>query len=135
MTFLAPLALGLLAAVPLIYLVHLLRGRRTRLRVSSIWLWRELPVDLTSQQRRLRLAPLSLLLALQLLAAAAGALGVARLSTWGQPPRHVAFVLDASASMQAVDIPAQPSRFEAARARASQLLAGLGAGDTATLVR
>ena len=131
-TFLAPLALGLLAALPLIYLAHLLRGHRTRLRVSSTWLWRELPLGVTSQQRRLRLTPLSLLLLLQLLAAAAGALGVARLATSGQPPRHVAFVLDASASMQATDV--SPTRFESAKNTIADLIDTMGLSDHLSLI-
>lgn len=75
------------------------------------------------------------LLLLQLAAAAAVAFALARPGTRGEAPRHLAVVLDASASMQATDVPGAPSRFEAGRARALSRLAGLAPGDTATVVR
>src|SRR5256885_1349515 len=41
MSFLTPLALGFLLILPLIYLAHMLRGSRRRLRVPSTCLWRD----------------------------------------------------------------------------------------------
>jgi hypothetical protein len=132
MAFLTPLALGFLLVLPLVYLAHMLRGSRHRLRVPSTWLWRDLPRDLTERQTRVRLPPLGLLLILQLLAAAAATLGLAELSSYGRAPRHLALVMDASASMQAIDV--APSRFEAARARALERLAQLTSTDIVSLV-
>ena len=56
--------------------------------------------------------PITLLLILQLLAAGALALALARPAREGPISRHLAIVLDASASMQSTDTP--PSRFDVA---------------------
>lgn len=134
MSFLAPLALLFLLVLPAILLVHLLRGRRPRLRVPAAYLWAELPAG-SGGRGRWRLPPLGPLLLLQLVAALALALALARPGTRGAPPRHLAVVLDASASMQATDVPGAPNRFEAGRARALSRLAELAPGDLATVVR
>src|SRR5207237_891253 len=81
----------------------------------AIFLWADLPYASTGRSRRRR-PPLTLLLLLQLLVAALAAVALARPATPTDPPRHLALILDASASMQATDV--APSRFEAARTRA-----------------
>src|SRR5436305_1831835 len=48
-------------------------------------------------------------------------------------PRHLALILDASASMQATDV--APTRFDAARARAFDRLGGLRATDLVSVIR
>src|SRR6187431_90929 len=111
MTVLLPLALVALLAVPLIYLIHLLHGSRRRVRVPALFLWADLPRASTGRERR-RWPPLSLLLVLQLLAAMVAALALARPANSSDPPRHVALILDASASMLATDV--APNRFDAA---------------------
>ncbi len=132
MTLLAPLALlGLL--VPLaIYVIHWLFGSRRRLRVPAIFLWADLPNASTGRSRR-RWPPVTLLLLLQLLAAALATMALARPATPTDPPRHLALILDASASMQATDV--TPTRFEAARARALEQLQPLRPTDLVTLIR
>lgn len=134
MTLLAPLALILLAILPaVILIIHWLRGRSRRVRVPAIFLWAGLP-PAVSGTTRLRRPPLTILLALQLLAAAALALALARPATPGaNQPRHLALVIDASASMQATDI--VPNRFEVARAEALRRLDQLQPSDRVTLVR
>lgn len=134
MVFLAPLAVILLAALPVAILVVLLfRDRSRRVRVPALFLWADLPTT-ASSPTRLRRPPLSPLLVLQLLAAAALALALTRPATpAAHQPRHLALVLDASASMQATDV--APSRFEAARAEALRRLDQLQQGDRVTLVR
>jgi Ca-activated chloride channel homolog len=131
-TILAPLALIALIIVPLIYLIHLLFGSRKRLRVPAVFLWANLP-PAPSARRKRRWPPLTLLLLLQLVAAILGALALARPATPADPPRHLALVLDASASMQATDV--APTRFDAARARGLERVASLRDGEMVSVVR
>jgi len=130
--FLAPLGLAALLIAPLIYVIHLLRGSRRRIVVPAVFLWANLPRASGGRTQRRR-PPITLLLLLQLLAAVLGALALARLASPSDPPRHVALVLDASASMQATDV--SPSRFEAARSRGLDRLAGLRTTDRVSLIR
>jgi len=96
-SFGAPQLLWLLAALPLVVLLHFIRARRRKEEVSALFLWaraQELAV------RRRRFSP-TWLLALQLLFVTALALALAQpsLNLSGAPPRVL--VLDASASMAA----------------------------------
>lgn len=134
MTLLAPALLGALVALPIIYLIHFLRGRRERATVPALFLWADLAPDPTGRGKR-RLPPLSPLLLLQLLAAALMAVALARPATPADPRQHLVLVLDASASMQAVDVPDVATRFEAARARALDLLGPLAPRDIVSVVR
>lgn len=132
MTFLAPLALVALLVPAAIYLIHWFFGSRRRLRVSAIFLWADLPRASTGRSRR-RWPPLSLLLLLQLLGALLAVFALARPATPSEPPRHLALVLDASASMQATDV--APTRFDAARASGMDRLATLRPTDMVSVVR
>ncbi len=132
MTFLVPIALAGLLVLPLVLIIHLLRGSQQRMRIPAAFLWLDLQRDISSRSRW-KPPRLSLLLLLQLLIAAAVALALARPADEVSANRHIAIVLDASGSMQAVDV--EPSRFEAARARAFERLSTLTSGDSATLVR
>jgi hypothetical protein len=131
--FLLPLALGALLIVPLIYLIHFLRGSRRQVRVPALFLWADLPPNPAGRARR-RWPPFSLLLALQLAAAALAALALARPAMIGDPPRHVAFVLDASGSMQATDVAPSPNRFAAARDLALDRLRRLSDRDRVSVI-
>ena len=131
MTFLLPIALIALLVAPLIYLVHLLRSSRRRVRVPALFLWADLPRTSSGRAQR-RWPPITLLLLLQLLVALLAGFGLARPATSSEPPRHIVLVLDASASMQATDV--APTRFEAARTRASQRLAALTPADRVSLI-
>jgi hypothetical protein len=132
MTLLAPVALAALLIPAAIYVVHWLFGARRRHRVSAIFLWADLPQANTGRSRR-HLPPFTLLLLLQLLAAALAVAALTRPGLPAQPPRHVAMILDASASMQATDV--APSRFEAARQAADQRLSALQPADLVSLIR
>lgn len=117
MSFGLPSALWLLAVLPLIVVLYMLRARRHDVEVSSTLLWQRAGTELVAQ-RPVRRLERSVLLLLQLLAAALAALALAR----PQVPlagagRGTVIVLDASASMQATDV--APSRFSAAVAQAS----------------
>ncbi len=113
----APGALWLVAVLPLIVLLYMLRARRQDVPISSTLLWQRALRDLRVQQPVRRLER-SLLLIVQLLIAAMVVLALARpllsLPAGGGP--GTVLVLDTSASMQATDV--APSRFEAARAQA-----------------
>ncbi len=116
MTFAFPAALWLLAALPVIVLLYMLRARRVDQEVSSVLLWQRAQSDLVAQ-RPVRRLERNILLLLQLLAVALAALALAKpqwpLAGGGRP---LVLVLDASASMQATDV--APSRFAAAVAAA-----------------
>ena len=132
MTVLAPVALVALLVPVAIYLVHWLSGSRRRLRVPALFLWADLPQASMGRTRHRR-PPLSLLLLLQLLAAGLAALALTRPATATDPPQHLALIVDASASMQSTDV--APTRFDAARARGLERLAGLGPADRVSLIR
>jgi hypothetical protein len=129
----SPGALWLLALVPLVMLLHMLRARRAAHLVSSTLLWERAARDLTARMPVRRLER-SLLLVLQILAIAAVALALARPSLVmpGRAGDAVVVVVRTGASMQATDEP--PTRFAAAQRGALALLAGLGPGQPAALV-
>jgi hypothetical protein len=109
LTFAAPAFLWLLAALPIVVVLHFLRARTRRLDVSALFLWqqaRELA------ERRRRFSPTWLLL-LQLLAVALATLALAQPDLRMEGPPDLVAVVDASASMAAVD-PEGP-RIERAR--------------------
>ncbi len=132
MILLAPLGLLGLISLPVIYLIHLLRGTRRRHVVPATFLWADLPVAPSGYSRR-RLPPITLLLLLQLLAAALASLALARPALSSAPARHLALVIDASASMQATDV--TPTRFAAAIAAASSDVAQLAPTDRVSVIR
>jgi Ca-activated chloride channel homolog len=131
-SFQAPFALAALAIPVAIYVIHWLFGSRRRVRVPAIFLWANLPQAPTGRSRRRR-PPFSWLLLLQLLAATLAALGLARPVASSDPPRHLALILDASATMQATDV--VPSRFDAARASALDELGGSSPTDLVSVIR
>lgn len=134
MGFLAPTTF-LLGAVLLAAILasYLLRPRRPVRRISSTFLWLAALHEMEAQ-RPWRRVPPSLLLLLQTGALLALVAAVARpftLTTQSTGPFSIV-LLDASASMQATDV--KPSRFEAARARAGQLIDALEPGQQLALI-
>lgn len=132
MIFLQPNALLILLwLVPLILILHFIRTRYQRQRVSSVLLWRKVRKDLQAYAtwRRPLWDPLLLL---QLLATVLGALALARPSLPAGDAGHLAIVLDGSASMRATDV--SPSRFDAARRLAQEMIDRLGPSDVASVV-
>ena len=127
MTFLSPLALALFAlALPLV-LLYFLKVRRRERSVPSLLLWAPALRDREASAffQRLQRDPL---LILQILALLALSLALARpvATVMGEGARKLVVVLDTSASMRARDV--SPSRFEAARAQAAQVVRRLGEG-------
>jgi hypothetical protein len=112
-------------------LLYVLRIQRERRRVSSLWLWRAAERDLLARQPFRRLVP-HVSLILEALALTALALAAARPLTRGGriDAGHVALVIDASASMSAVDAQGR-SRLaqaqDAARAAVQRLTPGADA--------
>jgi len=131
--FLNPAALALAALSIPIILLYMLKLRRQDVPVSSTLLWQRLLRDRQANAPWQRLRS-NLLLLLQLLILALLVLSLARpfFPTPAIASGNVVLLLDASASMQASDV--APSRFDAARRAARDVLSGLGANDTVTLI-
>ncbi|HWK80677.1 MAG TPA: vWA domain-containing protein [Thermomicrobiales bacterium] len=139
---LAPL--GLLAGLSLavIVLLHMRRQVPATRRVSSLRFWTPASRD-DLERSRLRKPPFSWMLLLQLLAAAAITIALARPFTDGvlgafasrTDPRHDIVILDGSTSMQAVTgLNATRTRFDDARATVIGLLDEWQPGDITTLL-
>jgi len=134
LSFVAPFAL--IALIPLagiIILLYLLKLKRRELVIPSIFLWRRATQDIQANAPFQKLRR-SLLLLLQLLALTMMVLALAApfLLSSRLGGKSVVIVLDASASMEATDVP--PSRFGEAKQRASQIIGGMGRRDEAALV-
>ena len=133
LSFDVPGALWLLATIPAILLLWLLRPRRPRVRVPSVMLWPSSTAERRSARpwQRLRNHPL---LWLQVLIAALLALAAAQpfLPATAAEQRLIV-LLDASGSMRATDI--APSRWDAARGAVEGLAAQLGPDQTLSVVR
>lgn len=136
-TLLAPLAALAALSLPLIVILHMRHSRSQPLPVTTLRFWAE-----ATRNRRQRLAlrrpPRSLLLFLQLLAAALIALALIRPAIpvpglpGNAPPRQLIVVLDRSAAMRATDV--APTRFAAAKARTRELIAAAGTEEAVTLI-
>ncbi len=134
MSFLAPLAALLaLLAIPIV-LLYMLRLRRHETEVSSTYLWRQLLQDREANAPWQKLRR-NLLLILQLLTLAL--LIFALMRPFIEIPTvttgRIVLLLDASASMNATDVP--PSRFAAAQGAALELANALSAQDSMTVIR
>ncbi|MGH2453753.1 MAG: VWA domain-containing protein [bacterium] len=130
LSFGVPQALWLLLALPLIVLFHMLRARRLERAVSSTLLWERAARDLAARLPVRRLER-SLILILQLLAAAALALAAAHpvVGLSGLSGPGLVLLFDTSLSMQATDGGGGLTRFAAAQAAARSLLDRAGAGQ------
>jgi len=133
-SFVAPLALAFGLAIPILIIFYLLKVRRHDLEISSTYLWEQLHRDLVAHEPWQRLKT-TLLLLLQVLLMALLTFGLARpfFTANAQASDNVVLLLDSSASMQSTDV--KPSRFEAARAAAQQIVNRLSDDATGTIVR
>jgi len=133
MSFLTPFALTFAALSIPILILYMLKLRRRDVLVSSTLLWQRLLRDREANAPWQRLRR-NLLLLLQLLILALLTLALAR--PFVPAPTvvsgSVVILLDSSASMQARDV--EPTRFDAARRVAREIVGGLGVGDVATIV-
>lgn len=124
--------LFLLAAIPIV-VIHMLRPRRAEAIVSSSMLWRDETAGATAATPWQRLPP-SLLLLLQLLMVALLSLLLADPVTRSTSSlaEHTVVVLDASASMGALD--GEPDRFADAKREALALVDEVPRGGRLSLV-
>jgi hypothetical protein len=136
MSFLTPLALlGGLLAIPII-LMYMLRLRRREVLVSSTFLWQQILQDneANTPWQRLRrnlLLFLQLLILLFLVFSLARPFVIVPAVTTGQ----IELLVDASASMNATDMPNGGTRFEEAKRQALSIVDTLGAGDRMAVIR
>lgn len=121
MSFLAPGAFFLGLLLPVIVALYLLKLRRTEREVSSTYLWRRMVRDVEANAPWQKLRP-NLLLLLQLLFLIALIFALTRPFHWseGLSGEAAIFIIDSSASMSATDT--APSRLEAAKSRARQMV-------------
>jgi hypothetical protein len=134
--FISPalLAFGVLS-IP-IFLLYMLRLRRTDMQISSTFLWQQLVRDREANAPWQKLRP-NLLMLLQLLILLALVFALAR------PFREVKTIttgrtillIDASASMKATDGEDGKTRFELAQQEAIDAVGTLGSDDTMTVIR
>ncbi len=133
MSLLVPAALAFSVIIPIILLLYFMRPKRQERVVGSTLLWQQALQDLQASRpwQRLRITPLLLL---QILAAIIIVLVLARPATFIRSPigGDSIIILQASASMQATDV--APSRFEEAKSRIADLIAGLGPNDHLSLI-
>ncbi len=134
MSLLAPAALGLLLLAGPILLLYMLKLRRKPVTISSTMLWQRLLRDRQANTPWQRLQR-NLLLILQLLILTALVLALARPAqpVPGVTTDTVIILLDASASMNATDVP--PSRFDAAIAIAQDYVTNLSPDARMTIIR
>jgi hypothetical protein len=123
---------GAAGAVVVVFYILKLRRRAVPVPFSRIWdsvLRDKQATELFSKLRRV----LSLLLQLLLLLLLVLALGDPKPKEDLREGRHLVLLVDASASMKAVDV--KPSRLGVAKAEAEKIVRGLGASDRAIVVQ
>jgi Aerotolerance regulator N-terminal/von Willebrand factor type A domain len=136
MSLLTPLALlGGLLAIPVI-LLYMLRLRRREVVVSSTLLWQQIVRDNEANTPWQRLRR-NLLLLLQLLILAALVFALARpfVVVPAVSTGQIELLLDASASMNATDMPDGGTRFDEAKRQALSIVDTLGTNDSMTVIR
>ncbi len=133
MSLLTPLALALGITLPIVVVFYLLKVRRRDEEVSSTFLWNDLIRDLAAHEPLQRLR-WNLLLILQLLGLGLITFAVARpfSEQIGLKPVQAVLLLDASAGMQASDVP--PTRFARAVEDARSTLSQLPENSVATAI-
>lgn len=136
MNFLTPLAfLGAFISIPII-LLYMLRLRRREVVISSTFLWRQVMQDTEANTPWQKLKR-NLLLLLQLIILALLVLTLARpfITVPTVSAGKTVLLLDASASMNATDLPGGESRFEAAQREAVGIINTLSADQQVTVIR
>src|SRR5690348_15722976 len=136
MAFLTPIALlGALLAIPIV-LLYMLRLRRREVVVSSTFLWQQIVRDNEANTPWQRLRR-NLLLLLQLIILALLVLALARpfITVPAVSTGQIELLLDASASMNASDMPNGETRFDEAKRQALSIVDTLGQNDTMTIIR
>ncbi len=132
--FLNPAGLWLLSALVPLVVLYILKIKRDRLKIPSVWLWSAAQRDLLAKSPFRRLVP-QIPLFLQLAALILLALALARPATRGRSiiGDHVALIVDTSASMSAVDDTGRP-RIDNAKQAAASVIDALAPGSDAMIV-
>ena len=134
MNFLAPAAFAFAAALPVVVLFYLLKRKRVIKLVSSTVLWQRFLSETQASAPFQKLRK-NWLLFLQLLMLMFAVLALSRpyFAAKMKPAQLRVVILDASASMQALD--ESPSRFEKARAEALKWVDTLANGDQMVILQ
>jgi len=132
MDFLNPFGLLWGLWIPGIIILYMLKQQHEEVEISSTYLWDRVIRDMEASRPWQKIRK-NLLLFLQLLAATALVVGIAR-PFWSQGGRgsEKVIIIDLSASMQATDV--VPSRFEKARQEAEKLINGMFPGERMTII-
>jgi len=135
MQFLTPTLLALAGLAGPILLLYMLRLRRQEFSISSTMLWERLMQDREANAPWQKLRR-NLLLLLQLLILAALVFALARpfVPAPSVAAGSVAVLIDASASMNATDMPGGQTRFDAARDQARALAGTLASNEVMTII-
>src|SRR5574341_364293 len=135
MNFLTPTFLALAGLAGPIIILYMLRLRRREVPVSSTLLWKQLMQDREANAPWQKLRR-NILLLLQLLILAALVLALARpfIPIPSVAAGSVALLIDASASMNATDMPGGRTRFEAAQDQARALVGELASDEVMTVI-
>ncbi len=133
MTFVTPLGLIGLIAVPLIIILYIMKQKREKFVVSSHILWQEVLRDMQAATPWQKLRK-NLLLFLQLLCAVLIVLALSgfALKSGGHTSQPVIIVIDSSLSMSSTDI--KPTRLDAAKKDAQKYAGELPQRTTVTVV-
>ena len=133
MSFLSPAAFWLTLLLPVIVVFYLLKLRRDERTISSTYLWQRMVRDMQANAPWQRLQR-NLLLLLQLLFLIAIILAAARPFIWseGTSSKAIILIFDISASMAATDV--TPSRIEAAKVDAREMVERLPGDAHVTLI-
>ena len=134
MSFLAPTAFAFAAAIPVVIVFYLLKRRRVVKLVSSSLLWQKFLAETQASAPFQRLRH-NWLLILQIIMLALIVFALTRPYFSGERKQGGLFVaiIDASASMQATDV--EPTRFEAAREEARDLVGSMKDHDQMIILR
>lgn len=134
MTFLNPWGLLGLLSVPVILILHLLRGRTKKISVSSLALWNFLEPEVRG--KKFQKIPFTLLLLIDLLVAILLSLALSQpkllLSTSLKGAQHKIVLIDHSISMQADDV--LPDRQTQANLSAIKLITDAGPQDIISVI-
>ncbi len=134
MNFLAPMAFTFAASIPVVVLFYLLKRKRVLKLVPSTVLWQKFLSETQASAPFQKLRK-NWLLILQLIVLVLAVLALARpyFAAKVKPAQLRVIILDASASMQAVD--ETPSRFERARAEALKWVDTLAGNDLMVILQ
>src|SRR5437764_741966 len=134
MNFLAPLGFAFAAAIPVVVVFYLLKRKRVVKLVSSTLLWQKFLAETQASAPFQKLRK-NWLLILQIILLTVAVLALSRpfFKTKAKPAELRVVILDASASMQAID--ESPSRFEKARSEALKWVDSLADTDQMVILQ